>query len=182
MRHFFIGPDLSDLERLEEELERAGLARSQTHLLTLDFTGASRHRHLNQVSALMQLSLVRWAIVGAGVGICVSVLVLGVAHATGWTQTAAGWLPFIFLAIIAFGFSTWEGGFLGIQTPSAHVRRFEGALKTGKHVFFVDVDEAQADTLARCLLSHPAVEAAGTEAGAPAWIVSLQRWLDGTFP
>jgi hypothetical protein len=182
MRHFFVGRDLADLEHFEEDLERAGLARSQTHLLTLDFAGASRHRHLNLVPALMQLSLVRWGIVGAGVGICVSGLVLAVAHAAGWTQSAAGWLPFIFLAIIVFGFSTWEGGFLGIQTPSPDVRRFEGAMKAGRHVFFVDVEATQAAILARCVANHPAIEPAGTGDGGSAWIVSLKRWFDAPLP
>lgn len=181
-RHFFIGPDLSDLERFEEDLERAGLATSRMHLLTLDIAGASRHRHLHPVSELMKLNLVRWGVVGAGVGICASLLVLGIAHAAGWTQTAAGWLPFIFLAIIAFGFSTWEGGFLGIQTPSAHVRRFEGALKAGKHVFFVDVAAGETSILARCVANHATVEVAGTGTGAPAWIISLQRWSDRLLP
>ena len=70
MRHFFIGSDLDDLERLEEDLERAGFARSQIHVLTLDTAGANRHRRLHQVSALMKLNLVRWGIIGAGVGLC----------------------------------------------------------------------------------------------------------------
>lgn len=167
--HFFIGSDLDDLERLEEDLERAGLARSRIHVLTLDIAGASQHPHLHQASALMKLNLVRWGIIGAGVGLCASVLVLGIAHIAGWTQTSAGWLPFIFLAIIALGFSTWEGGFVGIQTPSAEVRRFEGALKAGKHVFLVDVEPAQAGILARCVTDYATIEAAGTGAAAPAW-------------
>lgn len=178
-RHFFVGRDLADLELFEADLERAGLARCQMRVLTLDVAGASRHRHLHPVSELMKLNLVRWAIIGAGIGICASLLVLAIAHAAGWTQTSAGWLPFIFLAIVALGFSTWEGGFLGIQTPSPSMRRFAATLNAGKHVFFVDAEASQAGVIARCVANHTSVEAAGTGAGSPAWIVSLQRWLDG---
>jgi hypothetical protein len=37
-------------------------------------------------------------------------------------------MPFIFLAIIALGFSTWEGGFYGIQSPNFHFSKFEDVL------------------------------------------------------
>jgi len=181
MRHFFISGDLDDLERLEEDLERAGFATAQIHLLTLDVRSASHHRHLHQVSELMKLNLVRWGIIGAAIGLCASVLVLGVAHYAGWTQTTAGWLPFIFLAVIAFGFSTWEGGFLGIQTPNVRFKRFEKALEAGKHVFFVDLEPAQAEILTHCVINHPTVEAAGTGPAAPHWIVFWQRRLNLLF-
>ena len=47
-------------------------------------------------------------------GLAVAGLILLVAHFSGIAQQV-GWVPFIFLAIIGFGFATWEAGFIGMQ-------------------------------------------------------------------
>lgn len=180
-RHFFISDDLDDLERLEEDLERVGVVTPQIHLLTLDDSGADHHHHLHQVTALMKQDLVHSTIIGAAVGLCASILVLVVAYLAGWTQTPAGWVPFVFLAVIALGFFTWEGGFLGIQAPNVHFKRFEQALQTGRHVFFVDLEPAQSKILKDCIENHPTLETAGTGPAAPHWIVRWQHRLKYFF-
>lgn len=187
-RHFFISDDLDDLERIEEDLEGKGFVTPQIHLLTLDDNGAANHHHLHAVTALMQKDLVHSTLIGALVGLCLSALVLTTAHFAGWTQTPAGWIPFVFLAIITLGFFAWEGGLWGIQTPNVHFRRFEKALEAGKHVFFVDMvpGQGQRKILAAVIKNHPRVEAAGVDRGAPHWIVfwqyRLKRFFTETFP
>lgn len=185
-RHFFISDDLDDLERLEEDLERAGVVTPQIHLLTLDDTGADRHHHLHKVTALMRQDIVHSTLVGAAMGVGAAALVLVVAWLAGWTQTPAGWIPFIFLAIIALGFFAWEGGLWGIQTPNVHFQRFEKALQEGKHVFFVDLEPGQAKILTSGLARHPRVQDAGTGEAAPHWIVAgqhrIKRFLTETWP
>jgi hypothetical protein len=104
-------------------------------------------------------------------------VVLGGAYLLGWTATAAGWVPFIFLAIVVLGFCTWEGGFFGIQVPNAHFRRFRKNLQEGKHVFFVDVEPEQEAVLEQVVNHHPTLKVAGTGSAAPHWIVAwLHRW------
>ena len=102
-------------------------------------------------------------------------LVLGVAYYAGWTDTPAGWIPFVFLAVIVLGFSTWEGGFIGIQRPNKHFERFQKVLKQGKHVFFVDLTPDQEGILDDVLKKHPQLELAGTERGTPQWIMQGQK-------
>lgn len=185
-RHFFISNDLDDLERLEEELERAGVLTPQIHLLTLDDSGAANHRHLHSVTALMRQDLVHSTLIGAGVGAVVAALLLAVAYLASWTQTPAGWLPFFFLAVIALGFFAWEGGLWGIQTPNLHFKRFEKAIQDGRHVFFVDLEPGQEDLAKRCAQRHPGLQAAGMDIGAPHWIVfwqyRIKRFFTETFP
>lgn len=186
-RYFFIGDDLDDLERFEDELEHADFVTPQIHLLTLDDTGAAHHHHLHAVTAFMKQDVVHSALVGAGLGLVVAFLVLVVSHLAGWTQTPAGWMPFIFLAIIALGFCTWEGGLRGIDTPNVHFKNFEKALKDGKHVFFVDLDDpGQAERLIDIDKKHPGIVPAGTARGAPHWIVfsqhRIKRFFTQTFP
>jgi hypothetical protein len=89
-------------------------------------------------------------------------------------STSAGWMPFVFLSVVILGFSTWLGGFIGIQTPNYKLARFEKILAEGKHVFFVDLEFGQYQILEKILKLHPNLERAGTEDGSPNWLVSLQ--------
>lgn len=187
-RHFFISDDLDDLERIEEDLERAGIVTPQIHLLTLDDNGASNHHHLHAVMSVMKTDIVHSTILGAIAGLCVAILAFITMHMLGWTAaTPAGWIPFIFLSIVILGFFTWEGGLRGVESPNVHFRRFETALQSGRHVFFVDLRPGQRDILDEVMKKHPAIEAvAGTTRGAPRWLVFSQHrvkrfWVE-TFP
>lgn len=180
-RRFFISTDMDDLERLEEDLEAAGIVTPQCHLLTTDDAAAESHRHLNQVKALMKRDLVHSTLIGAAVGTVLAVILLLIAHFAGWVHSAAGWLPFVFLAIITLGFFTWEGGLRGIETPNQRFRRFEQALADGRHVFFVDLDPGQEDVLEAVVARYPAVEPAGSGTGSPHWLVHWQHRVKSFF-
>jgi hypothetical protein len=176
LRHFFISDNLDDLELFEEQLEAAGVTRPQVHVLS-NAADVANHEHLNYVRSLMKSDLVHSTTRGAVIGLIAAVLVLGVAYAAGWTETPAGWVPFIFLAVLVLGFCTWEGGLSGIQRPNHNFTRFERALKDGKHVFFVDVAASQEPILEKVLASHPSVELAGTGTPTQHWIVAAQQKL-----
>lgn len=181
IRHFFISDDLDDLEHLEEELERAGIVTPQIHVLTNDDGAADQHNHLHQVMSFMKKDIIHSTLLGALVGACAAILVLVVAYSAGWTDTPAGWLPFVFLAVVLLGFLTWEGGLLGIQKPNLHFRQFGQLLKDGKHVFFVDLEPDQGRLLTESVKSHPRLKPAGTAAGAPHWIVFWQHRVTQFF-
>lgn len=175
LRHYFISSSLDDLEVFEEQLEAAGISTPQIHVLSRDDAEVERHSHLHEVQSFMKKDVVHATMRGAAIGACGFALVLGGAHLTGVTQTAAGWLPFVFLAVIVLGFCAWEGGLLGIERPNHNFARFEQALNDGKHVFFVDLEPHQEAVLRSALKSHPQVQSAGTGAPAPHWVIALQR-------
>ena len=177
LRHYFISNSLDDLEVFEVQLEAAGVSTPQIHVLSLNDADVAKHSHLHAVQSFLKSDVVHSTTRGALVGIVLSGLVLSVAYLAGWTETAAGWLPFGFLAVILLGFSTWEGGFMGIQKPNHNFARFEQALKDGKHIFFVDLKPTQEATLEKILKAHPQVELAGTGAPAQHWIMTLQQRL-----
>ncbi|PAV25269.1 hypothetical protein C8D92_11028 [Tamilnaduibacter salinus] len=185
-RYYFISDDLDDLEAFEEELERENVSTTQIHLLTLNESEASRHHHLHQVTSFMKQDIIHSTLIGIGVGVPLALLVLLVAYTAGWTATSAGWAPFVLLSLIVFGFCAWQGGLWGIQTPNVAFKRFDKALKEGRHVFFVDAARDQGDTLKRVAARHTTVEAVGYERGAPAWLVfsqyRLKRFFTETFP
>ena len=175
LRHYFISTSLDDLEVFEEQLETAGVSTPQIHVLSRNDAELERHHHLHEVQSFMKNDIIHSTELGAVVGLCAFVLVLSVAYFAGWTQSAVGWWPFIFLAVVLLGFCTWEGGLLGIQKPNHNFARFEQALKDGKHIFFVDLEPSQEAVLEQVLKFHPQVELAGTGSSAPHWIITLQR-------
>ena len=186
LRHYYISDNLDDLEVFEEQLEGAGVSTPQIHVLSHDDAEVAKHHHLHDVNSLMKQDSVHSATVGAVCGAIFSSLVLSIAYFAGWTATAAGWIPFIFLAIVLLGFCTWEGGFIGIQEPNHHFRRFKDALSAGKHIFFVDLKPSQETILTKLLKSHPQLQAAGTGKSTPHWFLEWQKrvpqFLKQTWP
>ena len=175
LRHYFISDSLDDLEVFEEQLEAAGVSSSQIHVLSRADAEVEHHHHLHEVQSFMKNDIVHSTIRGAVVGLCAFVLVLAIAYFAGWTESAVGWMPFIFLAVVMLGFCTWEGGLRGIQEPNHDFARFEQALREGKHIFFMDLEPQQEPILEEVLKSHPQVELAGTGSSAPHWLIALQQ-------
>ena len=186
LRHYFISDNLDDLEVFEEQLENLGITTPQIHVLSRHDEEVAHHEHLNYVQSFMKKDIVHSTELGAIIGLFVSSLLLTVAYVAGWTETAAGWVPFIFLAIVLLGFCTWEGGLFGIQRPNYHFARFADALKDDKHIFFIDLEPNQEEVLDKVLQSHPQLELAGTGAATPHWLIVLQdrvpRFFRTTFP
>jgi hypothetical protein len=175
LRHYFISDNLDDLEVFEEQLEAAGIATPQIHVLSRNDAAVHQHHHLHEVESFMKKDIVHSTTRGALVGLCGFALILALAYFAGWTRTAVGWMPFIFLAVVLLGFCTWEGGLFGIQTPNRQFARFDKVLSDGKHVFFVDVEPHQEAILAEVLKSHPQVESAGTGPSTQHWLITLQQ-------
>lgn len=180
-RHFFVSEDLDDLDRLEDELEQAGIATPQIHVLTMDDAGAETHAHLHDVQSLMKRDVIHSGEYGFVVGVIGAALVLLITWLAEWYTTPAGWIPFVFLAIIVLGFFTWEGGFIGIQTFNTNFQRFKDELEAGRHVFFVDLTDDQEAILDRIIKAHPRARRAGTGRSTPHWIVSWQQRLKRVF-
>lgn len=177
LRHFFIGDDLDDLEVLEEELEAAGISTPQIYVLTNDDTGAANHRHLHEVQSLMKKDIIHSMEVGALIGIAASLLILLVASILDLPEKTVGWVPYVFLSIVALGFCTWEGGLFGIQETNARFQRFEVTLASGKHLFFVDVKQKQEEMLKSVVKKHPTLGYAGVERGPAEWIINFRMWM-----
>ena len=181
LRHYFISDSLDDLEALEKQLEGAGVSRPQIHVLTSHEEELEHHKHLNRVQSFMKRDVVHSTLIGAVIGVVAAVSMLWIAYLAGWTESAAGWVPFIFLSIALLGFFTWEGGLFGIQKPNFHFARFERALKEGKHIFLVDLEPSQDGLLEKALKQHPRMELAGTEQLRQRWIIEFEKKVPRFF-
>ncbi len=185
-RHYLISNNLDDLEIFEKQLESSGITTPQIHVLSLHDTEIAHHDHINYVQSFLKKDVVHSTMLGAVVGICVAITSLILANLVGWTETAAGWIPFIFLAIILLGFCAWEGGLIGMERPNHNFARFSDALKNDKHILFIDLEPSQEEILKRFVLLHPQVELAGTGSATPNWLIVLEnripRFFKHTFP
>ncbi len=173
-RHYFISDDLDDLDHIGVELEQAGVATPQIHVLSRDDAGVAQREHLHAVEAVLKKDVVHGTEVGAVVGVIGASLVLAVSYYSGVTHDV-GWVPFLFLAVVVLGFCTWEGGLFGIQESHTDFARFEPALNAGKHVFFVDIDDKQEAALSGIIRAHPRLRPAGEGTATPKVVVEAQK-------
>ncbi|KGJ90749.1 hypothetical protein [Thalassotalea sp. ND16A] len=173
VRHYYLSNDLDELEEVEQELLENGFTMPQLHVLSENDADVQAH-HLHQVESVLKKDVVHSTEVGALVGLAGAILVLLAAYLLGWTESAAGWMPFVFLSIIVLGFCTWEGGFIGIQRPNVEFERFQKTLSEGKHIFFVDAEPNQENILAKLMKYHPSLTVEGFGESTPAWVVKGQ--------
>ena len=169
-RHYFISDNLDDLNRLEKRLENRGVLRSQIRVLSKDDAGVESREHLHNIESILKYDVVHGSMLGALAGAVLAIATLVIGEYTNLTSSYT-WTPFIFLAVALFGFSTWFGGYHGIQTPHKDFIQFEAVLNEGKHVFFVDIDKEQELMLEEVSSLYPALEKAGTGSSAPRWVI-----------
>jgi hypothetical protein len=126
------------------------------------------------MEAVLKKDVVYGTELGAVIGVAAAALVLGIAWLSGLPETVT-WVPFIFLAIVALGFCTWEGGLFGIQEMHHDFKRFRDEIKAGKHVLFVDIEANQVPALQRVIARHPRLKSAGTGSATPGFVIQFQR-------
>lgn len=176
-RHYYVSDTLDELELLEQELETSGIPVEQIHVLSEQDAELEKHR-VNPVPSVMKTDLFNLGWRGALVGLVLAVLVLVIAWWAGWTETRAGWAPFVFLALVLLGFATWESGFFGIQRRNQRFQSVEKNLQEGRHVLFVDVDPQQEALLATVIGRHAGLLEAGTGEALPHWLSAGQQRLN----
>ena len=160
-RFYYTGDSLDELERVQRDLEACGIPRSQIYLLSNDDVGLDNH-DVNRVASFLKTDVIHSGEIGALLGLAIAAAILLVTHLSG-IAAQVGWVPFVFLAIVSFGFTTWEAGFIGIQRPNTHFIRFQEALTQGRHVLFVETRVQDKKKLKMVLNGYPNVKRAGSE-------------------
>lgn len=172
-RLYYISDDLDDLKRVEQELTEKGLSVPQIHVLSENDAEVEKH-HLHAIESVLKQDVVRATQRGALIGILGAIVIMLGAYLMQWHTTAAGWIPFGFLAIAVLGFCTWEGGLIGIQVPNYQFRRFQKLLDNGNHVFFVDISQEQENVINEVVQAHPSLKVAGEGEATPEWVIKGQ--------
>lgn len=161
---------------VERDLMNAGIPEYQIHVLS-NSEQELEVKNLHPVADFMKTNVIYSGLLGLAVGVVAAMMVLMLANLFGWSNQV-GWVPFIFLAIIAVGFCAWEGGFLGFQQLNRRFRRFQTDLSNDRHILFIDVKPDQEQTLDRVLNRCPEIIPAGVGNDAmPGWVVASQKHL-----
>ncbi len=160
-RFYYTSDNLDELEQIEHDLETSGIPRTQIYLLSNDDVGLDNH-DVNRVASFLKTDVIHSGEIGALFGLAIAVVILLAAHFSGITAQV-GWVPFVFLAVVGFGFATWEAGFIGMQEPNVHFTRFEKALAEGRHVLFVETWPNEKKKLKKVVKRYPNLKRAGTE-------------------
>jgi len=172
-RHYFASQNLNDLEQVEHELSELGIDSPQVHVMSEDYAQAEK-RNLHNVNSILKSDVIRSGFKGALVGVVLAAGVISIGFITK-ASTSVEWLPFIFLSIIVLGFCTWEGGFFGFQKKNSEFERFSKIMEGGKHLLFVDVDDAQKPVVNQILAKYPSLSALGEGSSPPSWFVKSHK-------
>lgn len=111
LRYYYISDNLSDLEIVESELQEEGFESPQLHVLSHDDHRAEVKEHnVHEVNDFMKKDVVHSGFTGITFGAVCAVAILLLAFVMGWVNLEAGWTPFVFLAVIVFGFPPGQVG------------------------------------------------------------------------
>lgn len=149
----YMSNSLEEIEEADHELEALGIPRDHIHVLS-DDDAALNARDLPAVNELGKRDVVRSGSVGAVLGTVLAVVALAFAERTG-IAVQVGWAPFVFLAIVLFGFCTWEGGLIGLTRLNHRFRKFHEVLRRGAHVLIVDVEGREEARAVAAIHRHP---------------------------
>ncbi len=178
LRHYFIADELKAIEHMGERMADAGVPGFQLHVLTRSEAEAET-LNLPLVNSLMKRDLVHSLMAGATVGAVTASFIIAVTALLGLPGPVIGWTPYVCLAIVAFGFCTWEGGLIGMEEPNRMLRDFDHELNQGRHVFFADITPDQKNFLITALDETEGLTLHKLDIGKPRWVVNAFNWLTG---
>ncbi len=151
--HMFLTNNIDNLEATENELESLGIPRSHIKIYSDDEAGLYTH-HLPSVPDISKRDVIHSGFLGALIGALAAIIILISANSIGWT-TNFGWMPFVFLALVVFGFSAWEGGLMGINKINHRFQRVQELIQDGAYLLIVSVNKPEEEKLATTMGRHP---------------------------
>ncbi len=174
-RHYFVGQDIADLQPEKAALMAGGIPELQLHVLSQHEADLEIHQ-LRPVADFMKTDVIHRGLQGLVIGLVSGAAILALTSTMGWQQQA-GWVPFVFLAIVAVGFCTWEGGFLGFQQQNPKFSRFQPDLLRNRYILFVDIMPDQEFLLRDVLDNFAGLKPAGSGEAMPGWVVRGQQQI-----
>lgn len=174
-RYYFVTKDLEDLVHVEQELEQQGVLKEQMHVLPYS-DAVAEESGLESVHSLFRKDILGSLGIGFGVGCAAASLFLLVAYFFFGVAESQTWMMLGIIALMIVGVCTWEGGLMGIHWPKRQFRRFGRDLKRGFSVFFVDIEEAQEQTLVETVKQHRQLQPVGNGSGESTFFIKLRHY------
>ena len=167
-RIYWLLPNLESARKTMDDLLLARVTYGHLHFLArddIDLTG------LHQANVLQSSDVVRSAQAGLVIGIATGAVAgLAIAYFIPIVGDSPQWGIAAVLAIVGGLFGAWSSSMIGISTPSARLRRFEGAIEQGQILLMVDVPRSRVQEIEKLLqATHPEADLKGEEPGIPAF-------------
>jgi len=154
MKHaYYISQDLDEMESAHNDLVDQGVRDKHIHVYS-DADAEVQEHHLRTVSDFEKTDVIRSGTYGAVIGVILASLMLALPTVLS-IESPVGNMPFIFGAIVLLGFSTWEGGLLGIQRENHKFAFVNDDIHHGEHLMIVDYDENASSAVERAMQTHP---------------------------
>lgn len=164
-RLYFVLPDRTSAEKIEEELLLARIDDDHIHFMaTVELEGLPQ-ASLLQSSDLthgMALGLVCGGLTGAAVGLLLY-LYPDVRSDVGLGLT-------LLLAIAGAVFGVWVGSLVGVSVPNSRLKTFERDINEGHILLMVDVPKERVTEITALIKGHhPEAEVRGVDPSIPAF-------------
>ena len=157
MKHaYYISDDLDELETVHDELVVSGLQDQRIHVLS-DEDAAVEFHHMRPMNPFFKTNVVRALFAGAVIGIGIATVIMAIPYVFGFESTAAT-IPFTLGALFIVGFSTWEGGFLGMQAVNQKFKDVFKRIHEGQHLMIVDYNIEEENRIRALSRSHPGLQ------------------------
>ena len=174
-RQYFIADNLESIKQLENILLANYFEYEQLHVFNWNDKLVNKSRfNYREINDCQKRNMWRSGLRGLVIGLTTAAILLTIVYSLGLYTNPAGWIPFVFLAIVAIGFFAWEGGIHGIQKQDEVCSRFMEALRNGQVVFFVDFTRNQEEILNEAINAQRELVATKDSAAPPDWMVNGQ--------
>lgn len=161
-RLYYLTNDITVAEEVSTLLHANGVSDWDFHVLSKDEAGIKKH-HLHSATPIHELDILRSGERGLIYGAILAVImVFLVGQFTPWFEMF-GLLGVFGIGLITIAFSTWLGGFVGMQTENYKIRRFHDAIESGSYLLMVDVSKQQKDDIESLLADKQDVYKAGED-------------------
>lgn len=167
-RIYWLLPNLECARKTMNDLLLAQINVGHMHFLARDDISMTG---LHEANLLQSSDVIRSAqaglVIGTGTGALVGLLV---AYFYPIIGDSPQWGIAAVLTILGALFGAWSSSMIGVSTPSARLKRFEGAIEQGQILLMLDIPRGRVQEIERLLeVADPEARLQGEEPGMPAF-------------
>lgn len=157
---YYLSSTLACTQDVSEDLHRAGVSDFYLHVISRDESGLKKQQ-IHSSNYLETLDVVRDGFIGAGLGLIVGMIGIGLLTYFRPFGPDVEVPTFVYALLVGAAtlFGAWEGGLTGIASENKKLNRFHDAIASGKYLILVYVRRHQEDLVRKMMAErHPDAE------------------------
>jgi hypothetical protein len=151
--HYLVSNDISELEKIHDELVQKGIDHHHMHLWSNTVDANKEHTKIIPLNDFLKTDIIHSTLIGAAFGFVVSGLLVASSYYIGH-HDVLGLFPYICAALVCLGLFTWEGGLWGIQETNHRVKKYKSIIKKAKYMLILDYKEQEYSILKKTEEEH----------------------------